>query len=178
MWFIDASPNLGVAEGAVGAAIPRLYTVPCSSAGEVEQVYGKGARWLCDRLNVSRPDVIWIEAPMPAGVRKHERAIVPLMLMGLYGALVGVAGLARVPVHGISVKTVRAAILGNGNLPGEAAKREAMRIAIAEGASPANYDEADAWCGWRYVQSLYPGGIPAPEHRMKRAVPHPAGNGP
>ncbi len=33
---------------------------------------------------------------------------------------------------------------------------------------PANYDEADAWAGWRWAQSLYPGGIPAPQHLWRK----------
>jgi len=147
--FLDAATQCGVAEGPTDGQ-PRLYTVNFAARDDAH-VFARAQGWLARRLSQPPiPKAIWIEEPQRG---RWDNAT--YRLVGLGAALSGTAVLFGVPAHFANVRTIRKYTLRRGDLPGDDAKRLAMRLARASGLEPANLDEADAWCGWTWARSLY-----------------------
>ena len=147
--FLDAATQCGVAEGPTDGQ-PRLYTVNFAARDDAH-VFARAQGWLARRLSQPPiPKAIWIEEPQRG---RWDNAT--YRLVGLGAALSGTAVLFGVPAHFANVRTIRKYTLRRGDLPGDDAKRLAMRLARASGLDPNNLDEADAWAGWMFACSLY-----------------------
>src|SRR5579863_5262291 len=133
--FLDIASQTGCADGEIGA-VPRLYTQTFARAGDHRwDGAGRAALWMAQRLQVSRPVAVYIEAPGRAmSFRGKTSAGTLLLLNDLATGCAAVCKNFGVPVYEVSVNTVRAWFLGDGRMPGDQAKREAARIARALGA--------------------------------------------
>lgn len=162
--FLDVASKMGCADGIIGKS-PRLYTVSLSR--EADGFFtgpARGARWAAERLYVSRPRAVYIEAPPQVGaMHGHTNAKTITDLIGLVKAIGAIFENAGIPTHTAHVGTVRKWFLGAGNMKGDVAKRDAARIARALGWAPNNLDEADAAAGWHWACGLH-GGFEQPKH--------------
>jgi hypothetical protein len=168
--FLDLAGRTGVCEGEVGGT-PRLYSVQLSRESDDDfDAAGRAVLWMAERFILSRPRAVYAEAaPAFTSMRGKTNARTLKLLIGLGYAIGGVCKARRVPFHVISVSTVRAWCIGQGNMEGEKAKRESARVARALGWFPSNLDEADAAAGWAFACSLCDKTIRRPmEHWAKR----------
>jgi len=168
--FLDVAQQTGVAEGVPGGK-PRLYTIRFAREfDESEDVFGRATLWIAERLAVSVPQAVYIEAALGAGAAwGHTNAKTSERLIGLWAAIAGVVRARGIPCRRANVKTIRKFFVGQGNLPSDKAKREVMRICRCLGWEPANFDEADAAAGWLYAASLHDKTLLAPrEHWTPR----------
>lgn len=158
---LDLASNTGVAEGRPGG-VPHLYDADLRREGDDwEDTWSRAVGWIADRLYLERSAVeasefrIIVEAPIFAGAQRAKNANSELVTKGLWACITGFARARGVMVHRVHVSTVRAQFLGNGKMPGEAAKREARRVCRALGWSPPSLDAADAGALWWYGCNLW-----------------------
>jgi len=158
---LDLASNTGVGEGRPGA-VPRLYDAELRRDGDDwEDTWSRAVGWIADRLYVERAAVeagdlrIIVEAPIFVGKAGAKNANSELVTKGLWACITGFARARGVMVHRVHVSTVRAQFLGNGQMPGEAAKREARRVCRALGWNPPSLDAADAGALWWYGCNLW-----------------------
>ena len=170
VWCLDVASVTGVAEGVPGAK-PRLYTARFArESDDPEDTFGRAVLWIAERLAVSTPTAVYIEAPISSGAAWGKtNAKTTNLLIGLWACISGVVKARGIPCHRVNVKTVRVHFLGQGNIPGDRAKRECMRVCRCLGWEPNNYDEADAAAMWSYASSLHDRTLLAPrEHWTPR----------
>jgi hypothetical protein len=158
---LDVAGNMGVTDGRVGE-VPRLYTVRLSRPDDDDvQRFARAVEWIIDRVRVSTPTVVYIEAPVgPGGMHGQTNATTTIQLVGYWAVLSGLLRYRRIPVHAAHVATIRKFFLDDGHMRGDLAKEECMRIARLEGADPQNDNEGDAYALWRYAASFYGGAGP------------------
>jgi hypothetical protein len=161
--FIDAASRTGIADGIIGEP-PRLYTQQFAREFDApDDAFGRAVLWMAERLVVSVPIAVYIEAPLSVGAHWGKtNARTTTLLIGLWAALAGVCKARGVPVHRANVSMVRKHFIGQGNMEGERAKRECLRVARDLGWNPKNLDEADAAAGFHYAASLHDKTILAP----------------
>ena len=161
--FCDVASHTGVAEGAPGST-PRLYTQPfVREFDDLPDIFGRATLWIAERLAVSVPKAVYVEAPLNPGTAwGHTNARTTMILIGLAANITGVVKARGIPCHWANVRTIRAWYLGLGNIPGEKAKRECMRVSRCLGWDPKNYDEADAAAGFAWACSLHDKSIEPP----------------
>lgn len=153
---LDIASNMGVCEGAPGET-PRLYTVRLAS-GDVDHgaAFAKAIKWMAQRLLVSRPDWIVIEAPIPAAAMNGgTNAATLAMLWGLAACIEGTARAKNVPVRRLAIRQVRKNFIGIGNLKGPEAKRRTVALCKALGWSPQGHDSADAAACWHLGCTMF-----------------------
>lgn len=150
---LDVASEMGVAEGPING-LPCLYTISLARRGEERtRKISRAAEWAIKRINEGpRPFAVYIEDPL---VLRMRSAATQRLLTSYADTIAGLFDLKRIPVHFVSVRTVRAAILHNGSMKGNAAKEACMRLARLEGLDPQNDNEGDAWAIWRWATSLY-----------------------
>lgn len=145
---IDAATTTAAALGYPGE-IPTFETVKFIGEDHL-QVCASALRWIARKLKADKPDLVYIEKPMPIGAaikgKSNARAIV--RLNQIYGILGGATLLLGIPVIGIDVQSVRQAFLGDGKLERDAAKKRALAICGLLGWPARNLDEADAAGTW------------------------------
>ncbi|WP_070998841.1 hypothetical protein [Methylobacterium sp. C1] len=170
---LDLASNTGVGEGRPGA-VPRLYDAELRREGDDwEDTWSRAVGWIADRLYLERQAVedgdfrIIVEAPIFVGKAGAKNANSELVTKGLWACITGFARARGVMVHRVHVSTVRAQFLGNGQMPGEAAKREARRVCRALGWNPPSLDAADAGALWWYGCNLWaPNAAPVVDPRV------------
>src|ERR1017187_8313677 len=108
IWFLDLTTQCGIAEGIPGAK-PRLYTARFAREfDESEDVFGRATLWIAERLAVSAPQAVYIEAALGAGAAwGHTNAKTSERLIGLWAAIAGVVRARGIPCHRANVKTIR-----------------------------------------------------------------------
>lgn len=159
---LDISSNrMGVAEGLpTFGTRPRLYHVKLKTneSQTREDVWRNALIWTVDRLKVSKPCRVVIEAPIePTGSRERTNANAVVMLWGLYATISSVVAAKNIPFRAVAVSTVRKHFIGKGNLPGDEAKRHVRRRCEQLGWDAKNYDESDAAAVWDWgVAQLNP----------------------
>lgn len=168
---LDVASRTGIAEGVPGAA-PRLYHQQFLKEHEsgkgfehLETMAGRALVWMAERLQISLPARIVIEAPPPEqalqGQTNARSTAVKIMLVG---ALAGVAAARGVPVRFRGIGQVRKHFIGRGNLPGDVAKPRVKRVCELLGWEPANYDQSDAAALWAFeCAQLFPNEAVKPE---------------
>jgi hypothetical protein len=169
---IDIATVTGICEGRAGE-VPIFYTQRFGRPGdEHEDVFEQGLTWIAERLQISNPDAVFVEAPVnPAafmGKYDEEKGRVAMTtnpdttirLMCLWGIIA--AGVKTKSTHLVSagkppilyrrvhVGTARKLFIGAGNLKGPEAKRRGFEMCKALGWSPSNRDESDAACVWNF----------------------------
>jgi len=155
---LDIATRTGVCEGRADAP-PRFYTKTFAESGdEHEEAFERGLRWIAERLQVDRPDVIVVEAPVnPAAFmgRVDEETgrlglssnpATTIRLMGLWAVMAAAAKVKGIRYKRYNVQSARKTFIGAGNLKGAEAKRRAFEMCRLLGWSPNNRDESDAGC--------------------------------
>lgn len=167
---LDLASNSGVGEGRPGQT-PRLYDVALRKDGDdFEDTWGRACGWIADRLYAERDAVaagnlrIIVEAPIMTGMSGKTNADSLLITKGLWAVITGFARARRVMVRRVAVSTVRKSFLGRGDIPGDAAKREARKVCRALGWEPPSLDAADAGALWWYGCNLWAPDLTPPVH--------------
>ncbi|AWN47176.1 hypothetical protein DK419_13325 [Methylobacterium terrae] len=168
--FLDVAGNTGVAEGRPGQT-PRLYDARLRREDDDwEDTWGRAVGWIADRLYVEREAVeagdlrLVVEAPIFTGKTGEKNAESELVTKCLWACITGFARARRVMVRRVAVSTVRAAFLGNGNLPGKVAKPLARDTCRALGWNPPSLDAADAGAGWWWASQQWAPDLTPPVH--------------
>lgn len=153
---LDVASRTGVAWGRIGAT-PRFMTVKLTREGEsssmdgVAEAAARAIQWLADFTRVERIDRAVIEAPVPeAALGQATNAWSTALKFALVGSFSGALKLRSVEVRFANIQAVRKFFIGKGNVRGDLAKPEVMRICQALGWSPANTDEGDAAATWLF----------------------------
>lgn len=155
---LDIATKTGVCEGRAGEA-PRFYSLRFANGDdEHEDAFAGALRWIAERLSVSRPDAVYVEAPInPAAfLGKYDPATgrlgmstnpdTTIRLMGLWATIAGAVKVKGVKYRRVNVQTARKSFIGHGNLKGAEAKRRAFEMCKLLGWAPENRDESDAAC--------------------------------
>ena len=154
---LDVASRTGITEGWPGAE-PRIYHKVFLKEHEsgkgfdhLDDMASRAIVWMAERLQVSLPARIAIEAPPPEqalqGQTNARSTAVKLMLIG---ALAGVAKARNVPVYFRGIGQVRKHFIGKGNLPAAEAKPRVKRVCELLGWDPKNFDESDAAALWAF----------------------------
>jgi hypothetical protein len=159
---LDIATKTGVCEGRAGET-PRMYSVQFGKPGdEHEDAFERALRWVAERLQVSRPDAIFVEAPINPGAfvgrYDEERGKVTMTtnpdttirLMGLWAVLAAAVRLKGIRYERVNVQTARKLFIGVGNLKGQEAKRRCYDLCTLLGWDPSNRDESDSACVWNW----------------------------
>jgi hypothetical protein len=153
---LDVASRTGAAWGTVGAT-PRSLSIKFTREGEASSMDGVGEasaraiRWLAEFTAVERFDRAVIEAPVPEAALGHQtNAWATALKFALIGSLSGALKLRSIPVAFANIQAVRKLFIGKGNVRGEIAKPEVMRICGALGWTPDNTDEGDAMACWLF----------------------------
>lgn len=150
---LDVATHTGVCQGRAGDD-PQFFTIDFSGGSGHPHVFAKALRWIADRLAVSKPDVIYIEAPLRMGASGGQtNADTVLRLFGLYAVFSSAAIVKGIRVVDASVGEIRRPFLGNGTLRGEIAKLRALEMCRAIGWPANTPDEADAGALYWYALS-------------------------
>ena len=175
IWALDVASETGIAEARVGE-LPRFYTQRFAHDGdEHEDVFGRALLWLIERLQVDRPDAIYVEAPLSPGTYGQTNATTTVRLIGLWATLAAAVKVKKVRYCRAKVQTVRSAFLGQGNLEGKEAKRRAGEMCRLLGWAPNNHNEADAgailwWASTKEAPHLAPIITPLMQQRVATTV--------
>jgi hypothetical protein len=147
---LDMARITGWAEGEIGRA-PLSGTIrfapPKSSH---EEVFGQALEWMHERLQVSKPDLIIVEAPV---TKMHNAAFLLFGLPAVIGAVANRHGVPR--FNKGHVQSARKHFIGKGRLKTSDATKSAVRAeCISRGWVEKNdctYDQCDALCLWDYA---------------------------
>lgn len=159
---LDVASNCGVAEGRPGE-VPRIYSVKFARPDDqLEDIFGRAVFWIAERLQVSRPELVVIEAPPPAGaMHGNTNANAVATTLGLWAVLSGCCRCKGIRVRSANIARVRKHFIDQGHLPGQEAKRRVMRMCRALGWEAPNHDAADAAAVWSWaVTQVAPGSAP------------------
>lgn len=162
---LDVATTTGVCEGRVGDdAAPSFYTLKLGREhDDHEDSFARALRWIAERLTVSKPDAIYIEAPInPAAfLGKYDAETgrmgmttnpdTTIRLIGLWATMAAAAKVKGVMYRRAAVGTVRKAFIGHGNLKGAEAKRRCFAMCNMLDWSPNNRDESDAGAVWYWA---------------------------
>lgn len=157
-----ASHAMGICEGKIGD-VPTFSTqVFHVEGGTRYEIGAKAVNWIATRLQKpaidiggqwQRPDFIYIEAPLAGGQKFHRSPDTAYLLGGLAMTIGAIASCKHIPVREGRVNTIRAHFIGNGNMPGEEAKRAVRKRCLQLGWEPKNNDESDAGALWHWACS-------------------------
>jgi hypothetical protein len=153
---LDVASTMGVCEGVPGQT-PRLYTVRLA-AGEDDHgaSFAKAIKWMAQRLLVTHPRAIIIEAPIPAAAMNGAtNANTLAVLWGLAACIEGTARAKSIPVRRVNIQRVRKSFIGAGNLKGPEAKRRTVALCRALGWNPPSHDAADAAACWHLGCTMF-----------------------
>ena len=163
---LDIASQTGCCEGRVGET-PRFSTMRFARKDdEHEDVFLRALDWFDEKLSVSKPDWVYVEAPVnPAAflgeydpskgrVTMTSNPDTTIRLIGLWAVIAATAKLQQIPYRRAHVSTARKAFLGVGNLRGQEAKRRAFDLCLALGWSPNSRDASDAASVWYYASTI------------------------
>ena len=152
---IDSSSHVGCAIGAIGSA-PKLTSIAMSDgAGDRhEDIYGRAARWITNKISACHPVVMAIETPpYMVGKSNHNTTQV---LIGVYAIMTGIARASNITVWQVSVSTWRKHTLGTSKFGGRAeAKRAMMKLCQQLGWSAPDDNAADSAGIWIWAAAKY-----------------------
>lgn len=129
IWAIDPATRTGFAAGLPGAT----PTLSVHNFGEDKEghtaLFGRATFFLAERLRLKTPGLIVIEAPVPPrqkeGSTHYNTSEISL---GLNGIFLGIAHCKRVPVMHAHIGSWRKFFLGRGNLKGDEAKLQCLKL--------------------------------------------------
>jgi len=151
IWGLDIASHTGVAEGVVGER-PRLYTMHFVKEHDThDDACGRAIAWVAERTSIERPDLVYMEAPIPnAAMAGRTNADTMALLFGLAASIGGTLRARGIPVRRVNIQKIRKHFIGVGNLKGPEAKRRTVALCKALGWEPPNHDAADAAAVWHY----------------------------
>lgn len=168
---LDPATKTGCAIGELGG-IPKLTSIAMSDGvgDKHEDVYGRAARWITNKIIAHRPVVMAIETPpYMVGKSNHNTTLV---LIGVYAVMTGIARANDVTVWPVSVATWRKHTLGTSKLGGRAEAKQAMiKLCRQLGWSAPDDNASDAagifiWAAAKFapygaipVEPLFVGGV-------------------
>ena len=147
----DLATTTGVAVGEP-CGTPIALTYKLGKSGEPHgHRFAACLRMAHELIAEHKPDLIALEAPVTG---RKERQAAPFVLMGLRGALLGMAAMRGVPVVDYPVSTIRKHFLGfNPTRKAGDPKAPVMARCKQLGWRFSNPDEADALALWDYACS-------------------------
>lgn len=153
--FLDVATRTGFCEGAPGEK-PHHGSLRFAPEGSSPEAVAAGAiKWLGQRLQAFRPNVIVVEASLdPRHMGSKTNVKTAQLLLGLPLVLGAVAHLSGVyDFRSARIDDIRRHLLGH--RPGRAtAKREVIDRITALGFTPQDDNAADAIAGWLYACSI------------------------
>lgn len=165
---IDQNTKSGIANGVPGEA-PRLHTENFRHdvTDEPEDLFERAVAYFADRFRHDPPGLVVIERVVPPsaaqGNTNHNTTIVTL---GIYAIITGIVRCKSIPLRTVSVSTWRKAFLGRGNLKGDVAKRQAVRLCDRLGwGPPPDHNAAEAagiwfWACTQFAPHVVPSSRP------------------
>lgn len=153
---IDASKNgcgfaFGVPDGQPVSGVERLT----GDGWADDRVFSKGIIWLTRIINVMKPEIVAIEAPIMSSGGGQTNPSSQAMLLGLQGALRGVVyTLLQRPAELIDVRTARKTVTGRGVYASGEAKAAVQKEIARRGwlsIEDMQPDRADALCLWGHM---------------------------
>jgi|SRR6267142_2534289 len=153
----DSATAVGVCDGTVGAAKPRMITWDLREGGESRPARLLHlSRHLGAYYRENRVDFAFVEAPLPIAVMMDIGASdeTVQMLRGVVAIIETVSARANVPIAWWRVQEARKAVTGRSTFPRGTAKREVMKHLRMLGHEPEDDNQADALVGWLYQSAL------------------------
>lgn len=155
---IDAATHLGYGFGRPGDK-PLSGSFRCAGAeASHAAVFAGAGRWLTRFIQEHRPDVIYIEAPLPGShVQGQTNIKTATILQGIPAVLEFMAfNLQVFDLHRAVLSSVRKHFIGKGNLKGEVAKKLVWQKCAALGwisrdDEDTSFDRTDALAVWSYA---------------------------
>lgn len=143
---LDLATETGIAFGVAGGK-PTGRTERLGEPGAPHgQRFAAAMRLATNLILEINPDYLVIEEPIAGGVKgSADRSKV---LMGLRGAVFGIAHVRRTRVLEFSVASCRKHFIGHAGLPSAKAKAMTVDRCNRLGWNPANHNEADAMAVW------------------------------
>ena len=166
MLFLDLARVTGYCRGRAGTP-PISGSIVLRKTGEPNGLApGALGRWLRDHVRkFGKPDLIGIEAWMSPRAQKHVAIIEDSLRLN--GAVHAIAGVYGIEITEPAAATVRKAVCGHANDPGETrvggrmmknSKLMVIRNVIMRGLLPADClddNRADAVAGWVYLEAMF-----------------------
>ncbi|MDB5612122.1 MAG: hypothetical protein JWP25_9022 [Bradyrhizobium sp.] len=137
---IDPATKSGFCEGATSAT-PRICTVNFrhDASDGPEDICGHAIAWFADRMKSNPPNLIAIEQPFPS-----QSFDTSLITLGLYAIFTGIAKCKDVELLTVPIQTWRKYFLGRGNLKGDEAKRQCVKLCAQLGWKADDHNGAEA----------------------------------
>lgn len=153
---LDLASRFGWAEGANGHK-PICGSKRCAIEGAgTPEIFGNYTKWLSQKLINRTPDVLVYEAPLATNILRGKTNVrTSRILFGLAAITEGIA--YRMGVRSIreaTVNEVRRHFIGNGNLPGDQAKRAVGVRCRQLGYEIDDHNAGDAAALWDYTCSM------------------------
>lgn len=149
---IDPATNTGLCHGYVGSK-PRLLAQRFRSGDDQdEDLYGAATFFFASFLKDRTPDLVAIEAPIMASWGKTN-AQTTAITRGIYAIFTGITRCKGIPLIRADIGTWRKFFLGRGNLKGDEAKRQCVRLCRQLGWNAPTHDAAEASGIWMWACS-------------------------
>lgn len=163
---IDPATRSGFCHGRVGqkpALLARDF-----GGDDKEAVFGNAVHFFAAFLKTVSPDLIVIEVPIQA-VWGKTNADTTDISRGLYGIFSGIARCKNIKTVRAEIATWRKYALGNGRLPGKAAKAASLRLCAQLGWDAPTHDAAESAMIWLWAGSQV---APRQVHRVEPLFAH------
>ena len=172
---LDVATKMGVADGCVGEK-PVFYTKKFAGE-EHEEIFADALRWIAEYLQVNKPDIVAIEAPLNlAATMGQSNPATVVRLNGLWAVIASAVKVkGGIIYRHVNVQTARRAFIGSGNLPGAEAKRRVFNMCKAIGWEPKDKDQGDAgcvhfWASTQFAPNLAPVITPMLQQRIATTI--------
>lgn len=150
---IDQNTKSGMAEGLPGST-PRLETINFEhdETDTPEDLYERVLFYFAERFRTDPPGLVAIERVVPpSAARGKTNHSTTLITLGIYALIVGIVRCKSIPLMTVSVGTWRKSFLGRGNLKGDVAKREAVKLCARLGWDAPDHNAAEAAGLWHHA---------------------------
>jgi hypothetical protein len=150
---IDSATATGICTGRPGET-PKLETRRwrADETDSAEDIYGRAVVWMATRLRDDLPALVVIEQPVPPsaawGQTNHDTTLITI---GLFGIFCGLAKAKGVRAMRAPISSWRKYFLGRGNLKGDVAKRQAVRLCRELGWDAPDHNAAEAAGIWSWA---------------------------
>jgi hypothetical protein len=151
---IDPATNTGVCAGKVGKTpVLSAHRWRVAKRDPLEDLLGRALFFMADLLRTNTPDVVAIEPPIrvSGGDTSYDTMVLTHSLYAVFAGCVRARGIQLLRAD---VRTWRRYFLGAGNLKGEVAKRESVRLCGHLGWEAPTHDAAEAAGIWLWACSI------------------------
>lgn len=150
---IDQNTKSGIAEGVPGSS-PRLETINFRRdvTDTPEDLYEAALFYFANRFRTDPPGLVAVERVVPpSAAQGNTNHATTLITLGIYAIIVGVVRCKSIPLRIVAVQSWRKSFLGNGRLPGDIAKREAVKLCQRLGWDAPDHNAAEAAGIWHHA---------------------------